>query len=216
MEPEEVPISKQDNVEMEKENNSPDKKEEITPLKEKESISESSPKEEDKLILGKKVKRETKKINRELCSICRDGGNLLLCDYCPRSFHIECLKLKEENIPEGKWYCPMCAPKIQKRLEKNQNTANDPEDKEKERKRLIKNQKRRLWRLKKKEQLEAIKNSQQNNVILINKQGNTLIDSFLKENNNIGNKNNSSTSYLNYINKMDKLPLLNSKICITI
>ena len=216
MEPEEVPISKQDNFEMEKENNSPDKKEEITPLKEKESISESSPKEEDKLILGKKVKRETKKINRELCSICRDGGNLLLCDYCPRSFHIECLKLKEENIPEGKWYCPMCAPKMQKRLEKNQSAGNEPEDKEKERKRLIKNQKRRLWRLKKKEQLEAIKNSQQNNVILVNKQGNTLIDSFLKDNINIGNKGNSNGSYLNYINKMDKLPFLNSKICINI
>ena len=211
-----MPTSKQDNVEMEKENNSPDKKEEITPLKEKESISESSPKEEDKLILGKKVKRETKKINRELCSICRDGGNLLLCDYCPRSFHIECLKLKEENIPEGKWYCPMCAPKMQKRLEKNQSAGNEPEDKEKERKRLIKNQKRRLWRLKKKEQLEAIKNSQQNNVILVNKQGNTLIDSFLKDNINIGNKGNSNGSYLNYINKMDKLPFLNSKICINI
>ena len=216
MEPEKVPTSKQDNFEMEKENNSPDKKEEITPLKEKESISESSPKEEDKLILGKKVKRETKKINRELCSICRDGGNLLLCDYCPRSFHIECLKLKEENIPEGKWYCPMCAPKMQKRLEKNQSAGNEPEDKEKERKRLIKNQKRRLWRLKKKEQLEAIKNSQQNNVILVNKQGNTLIDSFLKDNINIGNKGNSNGSYLNYINKMDKLPFLNSKICINI
>ena len=211
-----MPISKQDNFEMEKENNSPDKKEEITPLKEKESISESSPKEEDKLILGKKVKRETKKINRELCSICRDGGNLLLCDYCPRSFHIECLKLKEENIPEGKWYCPMCAPKMQKRLEKNQSAGNEPEDKEKERKRLIKNQKRRLWRLKKKEQLEAIKNSQQNNVILVNKQGNALIDSFLKDNINIGNKGNSNGSYLNYINKMDKLPFLNSKICINI
>ena len=216
MEPEEVQNSKPEDVSMQKEDVSPEKKEEITPVKEKESIPEASPNEEDKLVLGKKVKRETKKINRELCSICRDGGNLLLCDYCPRSFHIECLKLKEENIPEGKWYCPMCAPKMQKRLEKNQSAGNEPEDKEKERKRLIKNQKRRLWRLKKKEQLEAIKNSQQNSVILVNKQGNTLIDSFLKDNINIGNKGNSTGSYLNYINKMDKLPFLNSKICINI
>ena len=223
MEPEEIPNTKPADVIKSKENNSPEKKTEITPSKEKESISEISHKEEevkeeDRTVLGKKVKRDgTKKINRELCSICRDGGNLLLCDYCPRSFHIECLKLKEENIPEGKWYCPMCAPKIQKRLEKNQNLANEPEDKEKERKRLLKNQKRRLWRLKKKEQLEAIKNSQQNNVILVNKQGNTLIDSFLKDNVNNGNKSiNTNSSYLNYINKMEKLPLLNSKICINI
>ena len=117
MEPEEVQNSKPEDVRKQKEDVSPEKKEEITPVKEKESIPETSQNEEDKLILGKKVKRETKKINRELCSICRDGGNLLLCDYCPRSFHIECLKLKEENIPEGKWYCPMCAPKMQKRLE---------------------------------------------------------------------------------------------------
>ena len=217
MEPAELQNQKQEDEIMLEKKDIQEKIQEITPSKEKESISEVIPQEVDKVVLGKKVKRDgAKKINRELCSICRDGGNLLLCDYCPRSFHIECLKLKEENIPEGKWYCPMCAPKIQKRLEKNQNVANIPEDKEKERKRLIKNQKRRLWRLKKKEQLEAIKNSQQNEVILVNKQGNTLIDSFLKENNNIGNKNNSSTSYLNYINKMDKLPLLNSKICINI
>ena len=217
MEPEEIPNSKPEEVIPLKENDSPEKKSEITPIKEKESASEASPQADDKAILGNKVKRDgTKKINRELCSICRDGGNLLLCDYCPRSFHIECLKLKEENIPEGKWYCPMCAPKIQKRLEKNQNANNVPEDKEMERKRLIKNQKRRLWRLKKKEQLEAIKNNQQNDVILVNKQGNTLIDSFLKDNINIGNKNNSGSSYLNFINKMDKLPLLNSKICINI
>ena len=79
MEPEEVQNSKPENVRMQKEDVSPEKKEEITPVKEKESIPEASPNEEDKLILGKKVKRETKKINRELCSICRDGGNLLLC-----------------------------------------------------------------------------------------------------------------------------------------
>ena len=102
MEPEEIPNTKPADVIKSKENNSPEKKTEITPSKEKESISETSPKEEevkeeDKTVLGKKVKRDgTKKINRELCSICRDGGNLLLCDYCPRSFHIECLKLKEE------------------------------------------------------------------------------------------------------------------------
>ena len=174
--------------------------------------SNQSPPEEDTKLLGKKVKRnENKKFNRELCSICRDGGNLLLCDNCPRSFHIECLKIKEENIPEGKWYCPMCAPKIQKKLEKTQNMTKIPEDKEKQRKRLIKNEKRRLWRLKKKEQLEAIKNSQKNNTVLVNKDGNTLIDTILN-----GNKSNSNHTYLDYINKMDKLPLSNSKICVNI
>ena len=218
MEPEEPPKSNQEEEKPFIEPNPGQKILDFIPIKEKEDLSEQPIQEEDK-ILGKKTKKEgPKKINRELCSICRDGGNLLLCDYCPRSFHIECLKLKEESIPEGKWYCPMCAPKMQKRLEKiqNNNNNNRTEDKEKERKRLIKNQKRRLWRLKKKEQIDALKNSKENNnTILVNKFGNTLIDSFFKGNNN-ENKNGANSSYLNYINKMDKLPFLNSKICINI
>jgi len=195
------------------ENVSHQKTPEKTSLNDEQAQSNNPIPETGEKLLGKKLKRsENKKFNRELCSICRDGGNLLLCDNCPRSFHIECLKIKEENIPEGKWYCPMCAPKMQKKLEKkSQLMSNVPEDKEKERKRLLKNEKRRLWRLKKKEQLEAIKNSQNNNSILINKDGNALIDSFLN-----GNKTSTHHSYADYINKMDKLPLLNSKICINI
>lgn len=123
---------------------------EISSINVQKSATKDSPPEEEHKVLGKKIKRnENKKLNRELCSICRDGGTLILCDNCPRSFHMECLKIKEENIPEGKWYCPICAPKMQKKLEKTQLMSNVPEDKEKERKRLIKNEKRRLWRLKK-------------------------------------------------------------------
>jgi hypothetical protein len=46
--------------------------------------------------------------NRDSCSICKNGGDLLLCDRCPKSFHIGCLKLKPSDIPEGEWYCPTC------------------------------------------------------------------------------------------------------------
>jgi hypothetical protein len=46
------------------------------------------------------------KMNRDSCSICRDGGELILCDRCPKSFHVDCLKIKD--IPEGSWYCPGC------------------------------------------------------------------------------------------------------------
>ncbi len=40
------------------------------------------------------------------CEICEDGGDLMLCDNCPRSFHQECLKL--EDVPDGEWKCPKC------------------------------------------------------------------------------------------------------------
>ena len=55
------------------------------------------------------------KKNRETCSICRNGGDLLLCDRCPKSFHLECLMLKPTDIPEGNWYCPTCLPKMNRK-----------------------------------------------------------------------------------------------------
>ncbi|XP_074588899.1 uncharacterized protein LOC141844801 isoform X1 [Curcuma longa] len=42
----------------------------------------------------------------DLCSICADGGNLILCDLCPRAFHKECIGLS--NVPKGDWHCRYC------------------------------------------------------------------------------------------------------------
>ncbi|RYR27745.1 hypothetical protein Ahy_B01g051782 [Arachis hypogaea] len=44
--------------------------------------------------------------NDNICSVCHYGGNLILCDQCPSSFHGKCLGLK--NIPDGDWFCPSC------------------------------------------------------------------------------------------------------------
>ncbi|CAL4938913.1 unnamed protein product [Urochloa decumbens] len=41
-----------------------------------------------------------------ICSVCHDGGEILLCDNCPSSYHHDCIGL--EAIPEGSWYCPSC------------------------------------------------------------------------------------------------------------
>ena len=40
------------------------------------------------------------------CLNCKDGGDVLLCDYggCTKSFHIRCCGLK--SVPEGIWECP--------------------------------------------------------------------------------------------------------------
>ena len=179
--------------------NNPNQKEQNDETNSQSKTSSIANKEKNNnIILNKKTKRLNinKKENRELCAICRDGGDLILCDNCPRSFHLSCLKLKEEDIPEGNWYCSRCAPKMQKKSEKNNNNIiNTPEDKERERKRLLKNEKRRLWRLKKR--AESLKNK---NLNLINKDGNILIDAFLKGNNNYEN------------NK--KISLDNSNICL--
>ena len=62
-----------------------------------------SQEEEEQQIANRK-----KKDNRSSCSICRNGGELLLCDNCPKSFHFVCLKVKESELPEGEWFCADC------------------------------------------------------------------------------------------------------------
>ncbi|XP_027090268.1 uncharacterized protein LOC113780994 [Coffea eugenioides] len=44
--------------------------------------------------------------NDHICSVCHYGGELVLCDQCPSSFHTICLGLKE--VPDGDWFCPSC------------------------------------------------------------------------------------------------------------
>ncbi|XP_047308562.1 uncharacterized protein LOC124912047 [Impatiens glandulifera] len=45
-------------------------------------------------------------INDYICSKCHIGGELILCDKCPSSYHISCLGLKD--VPDGDWFCPSC------------------------------------------------------------------------------------------------------------
>ncbi|PKI72230.1 hypothetical protein CRG98_007367 [Punica granatum] len=49
---------------------------------------------------------DTSAENDYLCSICHYGGDLILCDQCPSSYHGTCLGLK--GVPDGDWYCPSC------------------------------------------------------------------------------------------------------------
>lgn len=43
--------------------------------------------------------------NTDICGLCFRGGDLLCCDRCPRAFHLDCLKVKEEDLPDGDWIC---------------------------------------------------------------------------------------------------------------
>lgn len=46
----------------------------------------------------------------DMCAVCGDGGDLIICDGCPRSFHAVCLDL--ETAPHGDWYCSFCRDKV--------------------------------------------------------------------------------------------------------
>lgn len=44
--------------------------------------------------------------NDSICTVCQDGGDLILRDLCPLAFHKSCIGLKD--VPDGDWFCPAC------------------------------------------------------------------------------------------------------------
>jgi hypothetical protein len=53
--------------------------------------------------------REAKKGREsEVCSVCDDGGFLLVCDACRSAFHLACLKPALSECPETDWCCDRC------------------------------------------------------------------------------------------------------------
>uniref|UniRef100_A0A8C1V302 Chromodomain helicase DNA binding protein 4a n=1 Tax=Cyprinus carpio TaxID=7962 RepID=A0A8C1V302_CYPCA len=64
----------------------------------------------------KKAKKKTKKgdddgdgyetDHQDYCEVCQQGGEIILCDTCPRAYHMVCLDPDMEKAPEGTWSCP--------------------------------------------------------------------------------------------------------------
>lgn len=46
--------------------------------------------------------------HQDYCEVCQQGGEIMLCDTCPRAFHLVCLDPELEEAPEGIWSCPHC------------------------------------------------------------------------------------------------------------
>jgi hypothetical protein len=42
------------------------------------------------------------------CAECGQAGELLMCDGCPRAFHLACVGLRKQQVPEGEWFCAYC------------------------------------------------------------------------------------------------------------
>lgn len=75
--------------------------------------------EDSKAAKGKKEKEEKKHPyfkrrgrghNRDICDACRDGGELICCDKCPASYHLQCHypAVDPTDIPNGEWLCYAC------------------------------------------------------------------------------------------------------------
>ena len=46
--------------------------------------------------------------NQDYCEICSQCGELVLCDTCPRAYHLVCMDTDSKELPEGQWSCPHC------------------------------------------------------------------------------------------------------------
>ena len=55
-------------------------------------------------------------LESEYCHICKDGGELLCCEGCPKVYHGSCLLeknliTKDQLESDEDWYCPSCTRK---------------------------------------------------------------------------------------------------------
>jgi len=78
------------------------------------SISENSENDDD-LLDAYEAGYETD--HQDYCDVCQQGGEIILCDTCPRAYHLVCLDPELEEPPEGKWSCNKCVAENKDRVE---------------------------------------------------------------------------------------------------
>ncbi|XP_042315344.1 autoimmune regulator [Sceloporus undulatus] len=77
---------------------------------------DSVPQQSSLNLLGQK--------NDDECAVCRDGGELICCDGCPKAFHLACLVPPLTEIPSGTWRCDSCSPGKVKQDQRNEEENN--------------------------------------------------------------------------------------------
>ncbi|XP_063531225.1 chromodomain-helicase-DNA-binding protein Mi-2 homolog isoform X1 [Cydia strobilella] len=94
--------------------------------KAKTKIGNKSKKKRNKLKTTNKFPdgAEGEQEHQDYCEVCQQGGEIILCDTCPRAYHLVCLEPELEETPEGRWSCPHCE------AEGNQDQDDDDEHQE--------------------------------------------------------------------------------------
>ena len=60
------------------------------------------------------------------CMACDQAANaddLLICDSCDKGFHMDCLEPPLNQLPEGRWICPICVPPPNRRRGTNKSSS---------------------------------------------------------------------------------------------
>ena len=83
---------------------SPSPQYEESSIRGSDSEDEEDDEEEDDDI----DRKESEDEHADFCQTCKDGGELLCCDFCPLAYHLKCLVPPMDKIPDGEWHCPRC------------------------------------------------------------------------------------------------------------
>lgn len=76
---------------------------------EAEQQSEEEPTEEEEEEEEAEDSEEEEEVeNEDMCAECCEDGKLILCDVCPRSYHLHCARPPLKKVPKGKWMCQVC------------------------------------------------------------------------------------------------------------
>jgi len=51
----------------------------------------------------------------DACTVCGGAGDLVLCDDCPRAWHLHCSVPVLDAVPEGDWTCAACRGEARRR-----------------------------------------------------------------------------------------------------
>lgn len=78
-----------------------------------QSSTAAAPKGKAKVKIGnrgkkKKAKKPEAIEHQDYCEVCQQGGEIILCDTCPKAYHLVCLDPELDEAPEGKWSCAKC------------------------------------------------------------------------------------------------------------
>jgi hypothetical protein len=57
-------------------------------------------------VAAEKEMKDAAEEDDAVCELCRDGGEVLICDGCEGYYHGGCVGLSD--VPEGEWLCPWC------------------------------------------------------------------------------------------------------------
>ena len=70
-------------------------------------------KDAKEIVLGIKSKKVESACS---CKVCKESGALIHCSHCNSSFHLNCAKMKEADVPHGNWFCTKCIGIAEKKL----------------------------------------------------------------------------------------------------